>query len=151
MNTPPQPDSQLRQSLLDRIAAITTMRPGTIAEEYRERPSPDGSGIVRLGPYFKHQVWQDGRNVSKRVPAAEAATLKLDIEQAKLFDQLTDQLAQLNIEHTVALRAADTPASGVNTEKKTSKTNASTKNTAKRNSSSPRRAKNSPARKKGKP
>jgi hypothetical protein len=55
---------------------ITTMRPGTIAEEYRERPASAGHGTVRLRPCFKHQVWQDGRNGSRRVPAAEAATPK---------------------------------------------------------------------------
>lgn len=147
MNPPTQPDSQLRQSLLDQIAAITTMRPGTLAEEYREHPSPDGHGIVRLGPYYKHQVWQDGRNVSRRVPAAEAATLKLDIEEGKRFRQLTDQLAQLNIEHTLALRAAEAAAAGPATEKKTSKPTASPKNTAKRKPTSSKRAKGSAKKK----
>ena len=144
MNAPTQPDSLLRQALLEQIASITTMRAGTLAEEYREHPSPDGRGTVRLGPYFKHQVWQDGRNVSKRVPVAEAATLKLDTEEAKRFHQLTDQLAQLNIQHTIALRATETAESGMVTEKKTSNPNASPKNTAKRNSSSIKRAKKSP-------
>lgn len=144
MNAPTQPDSPLRQALLDQIASITTMRPGTLSEEYREHPSPDGRGTVRLGPYFKHQLWQDGRNLSRRVPAAEAATLKLDVEEAKRFHQLTDQLAQLNIQHTIALRTAEAVAAGTVAEKKTSNPNASPKNTAKRNSSSPKRAKDSP-------
>ncbi len=147
MNAPTQPDSPLRQTLLDQIAAITTMLPGTLAEEYREHPSPDGRGIVRLGPYFKHQVWQDGRNVSRRIPAAEAVSLKLDIEEAKRFHQLTDQLAQFNMEHTFALRAAQATAAGVITEKKTSKPSASPRNIAKQNSTSPKRARNSPKKK----
>jgi len=120
MNAPTQPDSPLRQALLDQIASITTMRPGTLAEEYREHPSPDGRGTVRLGPYFKHQIWQDGRNVSRRVPAGEASTLKLDTEEAKRFHQLTDQLAQLNIQHTVSLRAAEAAEAGMVAEKKPS-------------------------------
>jgi hypothetical protein len=37
------------------------------------------------------------------VPVAEAATLKLDTEEAKRFHQLTDQLAQLNIQHTMTM------------------------------------------------
>ena len=147
MNAPNQPDSPLRQALLDQIASITTMRPGTLAEEYRQHPSPDGRDIVRLGPYFKHQVWQDGRNVSRRVPAAEATTLKLDTEEAKRFHQLTDQLAQLNIQNTIALRATEAAEAGVVAEKKTSNPTASTKNTAKRNSTSPKRAKSSPKKK----
>lgn len=144
MNAPTQPDSLLRQALLEQIASITTMRPGTLAEEYREHPSSDGRGTVRLGPYYKHQVWQDGRNVSKRVPVAEAATLKLDTQEAKRFHQLTDQLAQLNIQHTIALRATEAADAGMVTEKKTSNPDALPKNTAKRNSSSTKRAKASP-------
>ena len=124
MNTLNQSVNELRQSLLEQIASITTMRPGTLAEEYREHSTPDG-GTVRLGPYFKYQVWQDGRNVSRRVPAAEAATLKRDTEEAKRFHQLVDQLAQLNIQHTVALRATaatdatDATDGAIITEKKT--------------------------------
>lgn len=150
MNAPTQSDNVLRQALLDQIASITTMRPGTLAEEYREHPSPDGHGTVRLGPYFKHQVWQDGRNVSRRVPAAEAATLKLDTEEAKRFHQLADQLAQLNIQHTIALRATEVAATGMVAEKKTSNPNALPKNTAKRNATSPKRAKGSPKKKNNK-
>jgi hypothetical protein len=150
MNTPKQSDNALRQTLLDQIASITTMRPGTLAEEYREHPSPDGRDTVRLGPYFKHQVWQDGRNVSRRVPVAEAATLKLDTEEAKRFHQLTDQLAQFNIQRTIALRATEAADAGMVAEKKTSNPNASPKNTAKRNSSSPKRAEGSPKKKNNK-
>jgi len=145
MNAHNQSDSSLRQALLDQIAAITTMQPGSLAEEYREHPAHDSQGVVRLGPYFKHQLWQNGRNVSRRVPAAEASTLKLDIENAKLFDQLTDQLAKLNFEHTLALRAGKTSVDSP--EKKTSKPSASPKNTAKPSSSSPKRARNSSKRK----
>lgn len=95
-----------RRSLVDQIAAISTMQPGTLAEEWRERPGPAGTGVVRLGPYYKHQVWKDGRNVSRRVPADEAVLLREDIENARRFEQLTDELAHLNIEHTLALRRA---------------------------------------------
>jgi len=97
---------QARSNLLDQIAAITTMQPGTLAEEYRDGPAPDGKGTVRRGPYFKHQVWKHGRNVSRRVPAGEAAQLREDIDNAKRYEQLTRQLAELNIEHTLTLRAA---------------------------------------------
>ena len=78
-----------RKSLLDQIAAITTMQSGTLAEEWRERPDPDAAGTRRIGPYYKHQVWRDGRNISRRVPAAEAAQLREDIDNAKLYEELT--------------------------------------------------------------
>lgn len=153
MNKPTQSNNQLRQNLLDQIASITTMQPGTLVEEYRERPSPDGDGTIRLGPYFKHQVWQDGRNVSKRVPAAQAATLKHDTQEAKRYHQLTDELAQLNTQQTIARRAAEaTQADTIEriTEKKTSNPSASKKNTKKQNSTSPKHAKSSVTKKNNK-
>lgn len=97
----------IRKVLLEQIAEITTMQPGTMAEEWRERPDPSGEGIVRHGPYYKYQVWQDGRNISRRVPVSEAAQLREDIENAQRYKQLTDELAQLNIEYTLALRASE--------------------------------------------
>lgn len=133
MTTPPEPVDAARRSLLDQIAAITTMQPGTLAEEWRERPGPDGGGAVRTGPYFKHQVWLDGRNLSRRVPAAEAPQLREDIGNAKRFDRLTGELARLNIERTLALRA--TPSSGSDSED------------GKKNSTRKRPAKGSPKRK----
>jgi hypothetical protein len=96
-----------RQALLDQIASITTMQPGTLAEEWRERPNADGTGIQRVGPYYKHQVWREGRNISRRVPAAEAAQLREDIDNAKRYEQLTGELAALNIKHTLELRASE--------------------------------------------
>jgi alpha-ketoglutarate-dependent taurine dioxygenase len=107
MEPPTRSTEQIRQSLVEQIAAITTMQPGTLAEEYREHPSPDGKSVVRRGPYFKHQCWHDGRNLSRRVPVIQAAQLRQDIDNAKLFGQLTAQLGQLNIQHTLALRTAE--------------------------------------------
>jgi len=97
--------------LLEQIADITTMQPGTLAEEWRERPDPGTGGIRRIGPYHKHQVWSGGRNISRRVPAAEAPQLRQDIDNAKRYEELTGELARITVEHTVELRAAET-ASG---------------------------------------
>jgi hypothetical protein len=133
----------LRQSLLDDLASITTMRPGTLAEEYRQHPSPDGKSTIRLGPYYKHQIWQDGRNITRRVPAAEAALLKEDIEEARRYHRITGQLAELNIRNTIAMRAARPASDPAAVEKKTSRANASPKNTAKQSISSDKRAKGS--------
>lgn len=105
----PAPSNQTdRETLLAKIAAITTMLPGTLAEEWRERPDPSGEGTIRLGPYYKHQVWQEGRNVSRRVPVSEAAQVREDIENAKLFEQLTGELARITFEQTLSLRVSQT-------------------------------------------
>jgi len=130
---------QIRQSLVEQIAAITTMQPGTLAEEYREHPDAGGRGIVRRGPYFKHQCWQNGRNISRRVPAGQAAQLRQDIENAKLFGQLTAQLGQLNIQHTLALRAAEaSTADEVQDAKKNSTRKRAKKDSVKPKTSSPK-------------
>jgi hypothetical protein len=106
-----------RKALLDQISSITTMQPGTLAEEWRERPAPDAGGTRRVGPYYKHQVWRDGRNISRRVPAAEAPQLREDIDNAKRYEELTDELARINIESTLQMRAAN-DGSGESAESK---------------------------------
>ena len=142
MNTPTI--SAARQPILEELGSITQMRRGTLSEQYVERPAPNG-GTVKFGPYFKFQIWQDGRNQTRSVTTDEAPLLREDIDNFHRFEQLCQQLAQLNIQHTIALRATEPAAA--NTEKKTSKLNTSPKNTAKQNSSSSKHAKNSPTKK----
>lgn len=137
-----QSTEQIRLSLMEQIAAITTMQPGTLAEEYREHPDADGKGVVRLGPYFKYQCWHDGRNLSRRVPVTQAAQLRQDIDNAKLFGQLTAQLGQLNIQHTLALRAAE---ASTDDEVRDAKKN-STRKRAKKGSAKPKHSSPKPRR-----
>lgn len=110
-----------RKSLLDQIAAITTMQAGTLAEEWRERPDSDSGETQRIGPYYKHQVWRDGRNISRRVSPSEAPQLREDIDNAKRYAELTAELARINIEHTVQLRSAE-PAPGESADAKKNST-----------------------------
>jgi hypothetical protein len=116
----PIPSHQVtRCSLLQQIADITTMQPGTLAEEWRERPDPDAGGTRRVGPYYKHQVWKDGRNISRRVPSTEAAQLREDIDNAKRYEELTGELARITIEHTLEVRASEAASGGLAESKKT--------------------------------
>jgi hypothetical protein len=115
----PQPSHQsTRKALLNQIAAITTMQSGTLAEEWRERPDSDTGDSLRVGPYYKHQVWRDGRNISRRVPASEAAQLRKDIDNAKRYAELTGELARINIEHTLQLRAEEAASGKIADAKK---------------------------------
>jgi len=116
------------------------MQPGTLAEEWRERPGPAGTGLSRRGPYFKHQVWKDGRNVSRRVPAGEAALLGEDIDNARRFERLTGELARLDIEHTLALRATPPRYGDSGGSKKNSTPKRSKRDTPKRKPSSRKRS-----------
>ena len=136
-----------RESILQHLSSITLMRRGTLSEQSFERKTPDGR-TVRFGPYFKFQIWQDGRNQTRRVGADEARTLREDIDNFHRFEELCGQLSQLNIQQTIDLRASTTAQETAG--KKTSNPNASPKNTAKRNSSSTKRAKDSPKKKNNK-
>jgi hypothetical protein len=58
------------------------------------------------GPYFNHQCWEKGKNLSRYVPRQEQAAVQEAIEGYQRFEQLTEQYAQLIIEKTRAERAA---------------------------------------------
>jgi len=129
------------EALIEQLGSITHMQRGTLTEQYLQRPSPDGHGTVTLGPYFKFQVWEDGRNHTRSVPADEATALREDIANHHIFQQASQQLADQIIARTRQLRASQHAAksdSAPTAEKKTSKPNASPKNTAKRSNSSPK-------------
>jgi len=106
MNHPSTHSTDPRQPLLDQLAELSTMERGTLAEEYRERPASEGGGTVRLGPYFKHQCWENGRNMSRRVPAVEVDHLREDLQNAQRFDQIISKLASLAIDEGRIQRSA---------------------------------------------
>jgi len=103
----------IRQATLKELAGITAIERGTLAEEYRERPAPDGNGTVQRGPYFKHQCWENGKNRTVRVPSGQVAQVREHLENGHRFDELTATLEQLAIEEGRSQRAAlsDIPVS----------------------------------------
>lgn len=91
MNTKSTP-----QSLLQDIAQIQHMERGTLS-------------VMRQGPkspYYNHQCYENGRNVSRYVPADEAAQVQEAIQGYQQFQKLTQQYAQLMVEKTRAEREA---------------------------------------------
>ena len=92
------------RSLLDQMASIATMERGKLTAEYRSRPSQDGGSTIRLGPYYKYQVWEDGRNVTRRIPAEQAEVLEQDIANYNHFNELSAAVAETVIMRTRALR-----------------------------------------------
>lgn len=144
MNAPPT--TAARQSILEELGSITQMRRGTLSERYVERSAPNG-GTIRFGPYFKFQIWQDGRNQTRSVTADEALLLREDIDNFHRFEQLCQQLAQINIQHTLSLRTGQAATAADTAEKKTSGPNASRKNTGRPKASSPKPARNSSKKK----
>jgi mannitol-1-phosphate/altronate dehydrogenase len=90
-----------RTELLRQMAALDTMEWGSLKAEYRS-----GSSGQPVGPYFKHQVWQDGANASRRVPSDEAPALEAAIANRQKFEALAHEF----VEVTVRLTRASLPS-----------------------------------------
>jgi hypothetical protein len=93
MNPKPTP-----QSLLDDIAQIQRLDRGTVSV-LRQGPQ---------GPYYNHQCYEDGRNVSRYVPPEQVPELKAAIDGYRQVQEWMAQYVQLMVEKTRAERAAGT-------------------------------------------
>ena len=80
--------------LLQQIAAIPAMERGKISR-YTFKGRSDASG-----PYHKLQRWQDGKNHTRYVSAAELPAVQTALAGYAKFRQLTGQYADLVIEET---------------------------------------------------
>jgi hypothetical protein len=104
------------ESILQDIAQLRRLDRGSVSVI---RHGPDG-------PYYNHQCYENGKNVSRYVPGDQVADLKEAIESHRRFQQLVEQYVQLMVEKTRAERQAG-----------------SKKKTSPRNSSSPKTRKSS--------
>ena len=93
----PKPNQNRREAILEELASLTSIERGSLSEEFRERPAPDGQGMIRKGPYFKIQLWENKRNRSRRVPAREVPLLRTHLKNGERFNQLVDELAAIAI------------------------------------------------------
>src|SRR5271157_5928637 len=91
MNSKPTPESILQQ-----IAHIPRMDQGVVSV-IRQGPH---------GPYYNHQCYEDGKNVSRYVPAEQVPELEEAIEGYRRFQQLVKQYVRLQVEKTRAERNA---------------------------------------------
>ena len=82
-------------ALLQQIARIPQMERGTLSII---RTTPDG-------PFYNHQAWENGKNVSRYVPRDQMADLREAIEGYRQFKQLTQAYAEQIIQQTRAERA----------------------------------------------
>jgi hypothetical protein len=83
-----------KSSLLQQIAAIATMEPGTLSPyTFKERSGASG-------PYYKLQHWQDGKNHTRYVSAEELPAVQDAVAGYARFRQLTGQYADLVVEET---------------------------------------------------
>jgi hypothetical protein len=90
MNTP-QPTQ-----LIEKMAQIQRMERGKLTV-MREGPQ---------GPYYKLQVWENGRNLSRYVSRDQTASVQVAIDGYHEFEALAEQYAQTVIDRTRAELAA---------------------------------------------
>jgi hypothetical protein len=94
------PLAHKRQQILQQMEQIQRMERGSLQAE--KRPSLRHPGHDQ-GPYFKYQVWENGQNVTRRVPADHAQALAQAIEGRKEFEKLAEQF----IDATVIMTRVD--------------------------------------------
>jgi|SRR5580692_1543235 hypothetical protein len=105
------PLAHKRRQLLQQMEQIQRMEHGSLRST--TRPSLRHPGQDR-GPYFKYQVWENGQNVTRSVPADEADALAQAIAGRKEFESLAQQFIDATVRMT---RADSSPASKKNATK----------------------------------
>jgi hypothetical protein len=98
---------------------------GQIKQMERGKLSVLGEGPN--GPYYKHQTWQEGKNVSRYVPRDQAPALQEAIDGYEKYQHLTEQYAELIIQKTRSELASGS-------KKKTPRPNSSSPRTKKSSS-----------------
>jgi hypothetical protein len=94
------PLAHKRRQILQQMEQIDRMERGSLQSETRpSQRHPDQS----RGPYFKHQIWEEGRNLTRRIPPDRAPALAKAIEGRKEFEKLAGQF----VDATVAMTRDD--------------------------------------------
>jgi hypothetical protein len=93
MNTPSPSNAN---AILKQIANIQQMERGKISII---RQTPDG-------PFYNHQTWEKGRNVSRYLPRDQVSAVQDAINGYQQFKQLAEDYAQHIIEKSRAERGA---------------------------------------------
>src|ERR1035441_5745390 len=89
-----------RQVIFQKMARIDQMEHGSLQAEFRPGADPSHA----LGPYYKYQVWQEGKNHSQRVAGPRAEQLRKAVEGRQQFEQLAQQCINLTVQHTRTTR-----------------------------------------------
>ena len=82
------------ESLLQQIAQIQLLERGTVSIN-RQGPN---------GPYYNHQVWEDGKNVSHYVPKEQVEALQQAIAGYEKFQGLVEQYVLVMEQKSLAQR-----------------------------------------------
>jgi len=105
------------KTIIAELANIDRMERGKLTSEYRTRHASDGDEPIILGPYFKLQAREDGKNRSRRIPVDEVPTLEQDIANYKQFKDLVSDLENTIINNTRKQRASESESKKNSTKK----------------------------------
>src|ERR1039457_7234018 len=82
-----------RQVLLQKMARIDQMEYGSLKAEFRPGADPSHP----LGPYYKYQVWQEGKNHSERVAGPRAEQLRQAVSGREQIEQQAQDCIALTV------------------------------------------------------
>ena len=85
------------QALLHQIGQLQHLERGSLCI-LRQGPN---------GPYYNHQTWEDGKNISRYVPRDQVPALREAIAGYKQFQTLVEQYVHLRVQASRAERTAD--------------------------------------------
>jgi hypothetical protein len=83
-----------RLGIMERMAAITRMRRGTVNEQYFEVRQKDGS-VVRHGPYFLYSRTEKGKSFSRRITGEEVERFKAETGNCRRFKELSNRCVMI--------------------------------------------------------
>ena len=89
---------QRRQEILQEMNTLTRMERGKLCAQARGRGHP---------PFYKLQCWQQGKNHTRYVPAAEVATVQAALAGHAQFQALAEEFVEVTVNQTRRERAAD--------------------------------------------
>jgi hypothetical protein len=110
--------AQKRRQILQQMEQIDRMEQGSLQTE--TRPSLRHAG-QKQGPYFKHQVWEAGGNVTRRVPQEKAPALAEAIEGRKEFEKLAEQFIDATVAMTRSSISTDSKKNGTKSRRRSSR------------------------------
>jgi hypothetical protein len=87
-----------REELLQQMNQIQAMEYGSLKAEVRPKSTADQN--KHNGPYFKHQAWENGKNVTRRVPTTQAPALATAIAGRQQFEKLAQEFVAVTVAQT---------------------------------------------------
>ena len=83
-----------RRALLEQMDHLGHLVRGTLTEQYFKRRRRGKT--VRLGPYYKLQLWSEGHNQTRYVPADQVPHLREGIANYHQFQKLCQEFVELS-------------------------------------------------------